>query len=85
MNSQKSFKIKLSLIAALALAFLIAVGAFLGVTLARADEARKVTLSGSSIFVTSNAEIWAHQEGEGEEAKDYTMFVFDNDLSLIHI
>ena len=37
------------------------------------------TLSGSSIFVTSNAEIWAHQEGEGEEAKDYTMFVFDND------
>lgn len=84
MNSQKSFKIKLSLIAALALAFLIAVGAFLGVTLARADEARKVTLSGSSIFVTSNAEIWAHQEGEGEEAKDYTMFVFDNDGDAVN-
>lgn len=84
MNSQKSFKIKLSLIAALALAFLISVGAFLGVTLARAEDGRKVTISGSSIFVTSNAEIWAHQEGEGEDAKDYTMFVFDDDGDAVN-
>ena len=81
MNSQKSLKIKLSLIAALALSFVIALGSFLGVTLARAD--RTVTVSGTSTFITYNkAEVWAHQvgeEGEGDAKKpiDYTMFVFN--------
>ncbi len=75
----KSAKIKFGFCIALALAFLIALGAFFGITLARAD--RNVTISGSSIFVTSsNAEVWAHKDGTGDTAKDYTMFAFtDND------
>ncbi len=91
MNSQKSVKIKLSLIVALALAFLISVGAFLGVTLARAD--RSVTISGTSIFVTtSNAAVWAHKETKtetvDEEEKEvdhfYTMFAFTADEDSVN-
>ncbi len=83
MNSQKSLKIKFSLIAALALSFIIAVGAFLGVTLARAD--RSVTISGTSIFVTTHdAQVWAHQEGEGEDAVDHTMFVFNENRDTVN-
>lgn len=82
MNSQKSVKIKFSLVAALALSFVIALGAFLGITLARAD--RTVTISGTSIFVTDGAEVWAHQEGDEGVGKDHTMFVFDDNKDAVN-
>ncbi len=85
MNSKKYSKIKFLFIAALALSLIIAVGAFFGVTLARAD--RSVTISGTSIFVTTHdAEVWAHQEGEDADGKpnDHTMFVFNKNKDAVN-
>lgn len=83
MKAKKSFKLKLTAVAALALGFIVAIGSFLGLNLARAD--RTVTISGSSIFVTTaNAQVWAHREGEGDDAKDYTMFVFSDDADAVN-
>ena len=83
MNSQKSLKIKFSIVAALALSFIIAIGAFLGITLARAD--RSVTISGTSTFITTNdAEVWAHQEGEEGAQQDHTMFVFNENKDAVN-
>ncbi|MDE7167814.1 MAG: hypothetical protein K2O28_03075 [Clostridia bacterium] len=83
MNSQKSLKIKFLFIAVLALSFIIAVGAFLGITLARAD--RSVTISGTSTFITANkAEVWAHREGDEENPVDHTMFVFNDNKDAVN-
>ena len=87
MNSQKSLKIKFSIIAALALSFLLALGSFFGITLARAD--RSVTISGTSTFITSNkAEVWAHKVGEEDDENktpiDYTMFVFNENKDSVN-
>ena len=84
MKLQKSVKIKFLFIAALALSFLMALGTFFGVTFARAK--RDVTISGSTnTFRTVNgAEVWAHQEGEGENAEDHTMFVFNDNKDSVN-
>ncbi|MDE7083250.1 MAG: hypothetical protein K2O89_06095 [Clostridia bacterium] len=88
MKSNNSIKLKFSLIIAFALSFLIAVGAFLGITLARADRTVSVSSSGGlSIFKdasNSNAPIWAHEEGEGDDAKDFVMFVFEDDDDAVN-
>ena len=91
----KSLKVKLSLIAVLALTFVITLGVFIG-RIALAN--RYQTLSGVSIFYTSgNAEVWAHREyvGAGEEKEEtefdplnpdykyYTMFAFKNNESEV--
>ena len=75
----KSFKVKLTMIIALAMVFVATLGAFLGITLsAKAD--RRVRLIGTSLFYTSGySRVWAHREGKSEvEEEDdyYTMFAF---------
>ncbi|MDE6667830.1 MAG: hypothetical protein K2K38_05735 [Clostridia bacterium] len=78
----------MSLFVALALSFMIALGAFFGVTFARAaeDKVRTVTLSGSSIFIASNENAWiqAHKDGEGDSAKNYMTFAIDKDGAAIN-
>lgn len=83
MKSKNSVKLKFGLIAALFLALLISLASFLGVNFANAD--RNVTINGSSVFFTaSNAEVWAHREGEDDAATDYTMFVFTDDDDAVN-
>lgn len=87
MNSQKSLKLKFSLIIAFALSFLIAIGAFLGITFARADRTVSISSGGLSIFKDasgSNAPVWAHEDGEGEGKKDFLMFVFEDDSDEVN-
>lgn len=87
MKSNNSLKIKFSLIIAFALSFLITVGAFMGITLASANRTVSISSSGLSIFKdasNSNAPIWAHQEGEGDDKKDFVMFVFEDDDSEVN-
>lgn len=91
----KAFKIKLSLIVALALTMVVALGIFFG-NVAVAN--RFYTVSGTSTFVKSgDAEVWAHRVyvGEGEEDEEeefdsknpdyayYTMFTFKKDEDAI--
>jgi hypothetical protein len=83
MKSKNSVKLKFGIIAALALALLISLASLLGINLASAD--RSVTINGSSIFVTtSNAEVWAHREQDGEATLDYTMFAFSKDEDTVN-
>lgn len=69
----KSGKIKLSLIIALALAFVATLCAFFLTTFAKAE--RNLSPSGSSIFITTaDAKIWVSRETVGDASEDYTMF-----------
>lgn len=73
----KSVKIKLITILALALVAAIALGSAFGMTVANA---RTVSISGSTVFITSgNAEVWSHEvKGDGSEGSEdeyYSMFV----------
>ncbi|MCI8370499.1 MAG: hypothetical protein HFE41_04900 [Clostridia bacterium] len=74
----KTLKIKFCTIIALALVAVLALGTYLGLTVA-AD--RDVTLTGSSVFYTSGkAEVWAHEEKkENADSDFYTMFVLRDD------
>ena len=81
----KSLKVKHFSIAALAVAFLVSVSAFLGINLNfySANAQRTVPVSATQIFSASSsngAEVWSHQvevESDAEEAQYeyYTMFV----------
>lgn len=71
----KSLKAKHFSIAALAVAFLVSVSAFLEINFSTANADRTVTVSANQIFSVSSsagAEVWSHQESEDDY---YTMFV----------
>ncbi|MDE5728810.1 MAG: hypothetical protein K2I20_01380, partial [Clostridia bacterium] len=73
----KSLKIRLSIILALAVTFLAAVGAFFGTGMfASADRDTTVDGSSTTLFnASAGADLRAHeQDGEGEEKEYYTMF-----------
>ena len=78
----KSFKLRMSFIAALSVAFALTLGIFLS-NIFTAKAERYVTISGTSIFYTSGgAEIWAHKIENGEGAEDdeyYSLFSFGED------
>lgn len=80
--SMKSVKLKLLSIAALAVALVATLGAFLGITFAKADRSVSITGASTTLFSASGkTEVGAHEvAGETEEQnKYYSMFVFKED------
>ncbi len=79
----KSLKLKMSLIVALAVAFIAALCVSFGLFAANAD--RSVTISGSSVFYTAGgAEIWAHKETETDDSEYFSMFVLKDDGDAVN-
>lgn len=79
----KSLRLKLLSILALAVAFAISLGLYVGVLCAGAD--RSVTISGSSIFYTTGgAQVWSHEVAGEEENSYYTMFVVSSDSDAVN-
>lgn len=87
----KYVKTKIISLAALALAFLVSLGAFIAIRAAKAD--RAVSVGGSNVFsVAGGAEIWAHavehkiagEEGEEDDPYYFTMFAFGEDGDAVN-
>ena len=70
----KTFKIS---ILTLALTLLMALSAFFTINFMPAKASGTVTVNGTNVFTsTGDAEVIAHRQGDGEDAKYYTMFTF---------
>ena len=68
----KTFKIS---ILTLALTLLMALSAFFTINFMPAKASGTVTVNGTNVFTsTGDAEVIAHRQGDGEDAKYYTMF-----------
>ncbi len=70
----KTFKIS---ILTLALTLIMALSAFFTINFMPAKASGTVTVNGTNVFTsTGDAEVIAHRQGDGEDAKYYTMFTF---------